>query len=67
MLSHELKEIAERIEEQVTDLIFAEMDHFLESQGWNSEFINTRNKRYTLNKKIFISVRLNQRLENFYL
>ncbi|MEK5744102.1 hypothetical protein VXE41_14380 [Acinetobacter variabilis] len=38
MLSHELKEIAERIEEQFTDLIFAEMDHFLESQGWNSKF-----------------------------
>ncbi|WP_284880482.1 hypothetical protein [Acinetobacter variabilis] len=56
VLSHELKELAERIEEQVTDLIFTEMDHFLESQGWNSEFINTRNKRYTLNEKnIYLS------------
>ncbi|CAB1221643.1 hypothetical protein SFB21_2910 [Acinetobacter bouvetii] len=57
VISHELKELADRIEEQVTDLMFIEMDNFLESQVWNSEFINAKNKRYSLNdKNIYISV-----------
>jgi len=51
VISHELKELADTLEEQVTDLIFAEMDNFLESQGWSSEFNNARNKRYSLNNK----------------
>lgn len=45
--SHELKELANKIEEKVTNLIFIEMDEFLESQGWISEIHDAKNKRYT--------------------
>ncbi|MCG2609850.1 hypothetical protein LZZ98_15240 [Acinetobacter sp. SM34] len=56
VISHELKELADTLEEQVTDLIFIEMDKFLESQGWTSEFNNAKNKRYSLNhKNIYIT------------
>ncbi|TCH65165.1 hypothetical protein [Acinetobacter sp. ANC 4862] len=54
--SHELKELANKIEEKVTNLIFIEMDKFLESQGWISEIHDAKNKRYTQAfKNIYIS------------
>lgn len=54
--SHELKELANKIEEKVTNLIFIEMDEFLESQGWISEIHDAKNKRYTQAfKNIYIS------------
>ncbi|NNG99763.1 hypothetical protein [Acinetobacter sp. ANC 5414] len=54
--SHELKELAHKIEEKVTNLIFIEMDKFLESQGWISEIQDAKNKRYTQAfKNIYIS------------
>lgn len=54
--SHELKELAHKIEEKIANLIFIEMDKFLESQGWISEIHDAKNKRYTQAfKNIYIS------------